>query len=120
MSRPLDLSSVIAKIRRANEHLQILNKEIDDFIDPNLYKVRTETYRHGRERRQYLRRQIEELGLLNAFPFRQIDDDTLELRPLVDYKSVLATVPVNVPSDQWGTLIGDVIHNTRGALDNLI
>lgn len=120
MSRTLDLGSVAAKIWRANEHFQVLNKEIDDFVNPDLYKIRTETYRQGVERRHYLRHQIEKLGLREAFPFRQIDDDTLELFATVDYKSILATVPSDIPATRWSIIAGDVISNVRAALDHLV
>jgi hypothetical protein len=120
MSRPLDLSSVVAKINRASEHLSTLSNEIGDFVQNDLHEIRTESYRRAREWRKYSRREIEELGLRDAFPFRQIDDDTLELGNGVDYQRAFVTVKQHVPVLRFAVLIGDVVNNLRSALDNLV
>lgn len=120
MSRPLDLSSTVAKMNRANEHFRTLRQEIRDFAQPDLYEVRTQTYRHRREWRKYPRSLVEELGLDQRFRFRQVDNDTLETSTRVIYRSVTARLRKPIPVVRWGVLIGDVINNLRGALDNLV
>jgi hypothetical protein len=70
------------KLARAQEHLEALNAEIDEF--------------------------------------RKVDAYTVTFEPSDDRRQVAVKLVVlrNLPPE-WGILIGDCIHNLRGALDHL-
>jgi hypothetical protein len=70
--------------------------------------------------RIYPRSEFDALGIRYKFSFREVDDNTLALRPTIDYQSILATVQRDIPARRWSTQVGDVVNNIRAALDNLV
>ncbi len=81
----------LGKIDRAKEHLQVLEQEIAAFLRPDAYEIVCEF-----DDQQHI-------GGWN--------------RALVRQRVVFQK---GIPLMRWGTVVGDVIHNLRGALDNAV
>ena len=119
MAGPFDLSATITKVNRAQQQLEVLNQEIREFVQHDFCEVETKTYRRVLEWRQYPRSVIEVFGFNQRYRFRDVDVDTLEARVPVRYDSLTVTLTKPLPVLDWGVLIGEIVNNLRGALDNL-
>jgi hypothetical protein len=86
------------KLYRANEHLQLLDKELAVFLQPDCYEIVNEFEDDG---------EILELPGL-AEPRR---------RGIMRRRVIFKKRP---PLLRWGTIIGDAIQNLRSALDHIV
>src|SRR5258708_2084693 len=83
------------KLHRATEHLNTLNAGLTDFLKPDCYEIVNN------------REVIGKVSTPANAPVRAV------LRRRVMFKR-------NPPLLYWGTIIGDVVHNLRSALDHIV
>ena len=117
---PLDLRSAIAKIDRADLHLKTLKNEIRVFLDEGFYRIETKPYREQVEWTKCPADLVNRLGADQFLTVRRINDQVVEFPFRRTYFSITATKRKEIPVAGWGTLIGDILNNLRGALDNLV
>lgn len=118
--RPLDLHSALAKINRADQHLKMLKHEISEFIRHDFHRVEVKTYRTEPKWTKCSAGVVKQIGLESIIKVRQIDNDTFEVPLTRQYMSITVTRLKDIPVLDWGTIVGDIVNNLRGALDNLV
>lgn len=120
MARYPRFDSAVAKINRAENHLGELKKEVEMFVQPDLYRVSIEPYRTNVKWTECPRDYAKQLSLDKVIRLRQVDDDTFLVPLTTTYWSLKRTMLKRFPASTWGAIAGDVLNNLRGALDNIV
>ena len=99
-----DLNSAKLKLVRAAQHLDMLSGEIEAFLSREPYRAIPED-------------QVKRLGELQYLLPYALSDAAKQSECI--HRIYRASV-VEAAPDEWGTLIGDFVHNLRSSLDHIV